>query len=59
MDAALKARDFFEFDNVCTGPVHGFSGADDYYTRCSSLQFFEASLKWAYLVFRDTTLISI
>ncbi|HBK89610.1 MAG: alpha/beta fold hydrolase [Cyclobacteriaceae bacterium] len=26
-----------EFDNVFTGPVHGFKDAMDYYTRCSSL----------------------
>jgi predicted alpha/beta-fold hydrolase len=35
----LQARTFYEFDDVFTGPVHGFAGADDYYTRSSSIQF--------------------
>ena len=42
VDAALSAKDFFEFDDVCTGPVHGFSGAENYYSRCSSLHFLPA-----------------
>lgn len=33
------ARSFWEFDDAFTAPVHGFAGADDYYTRSSSLQF--------------------
>ena len=33
----LAARTFWEFDNAATAPLHGFSGADDYYTRSSSL----------------------
>lgn len=33
------ARTFWEFDDVFTGPVHGFAGADDYYTRSSSIHF--------------------
>lgn len=28
-----------EFDNKITGPLHGFSDADDYYARCSGLPF--------------------
>ena len=28
-----------EFDQRITGPLHGFDGADDYYTRCSGVQF--------------------
>lgn len=28
-----------EFDNKITGPLHGFTDADDYYTRCSGLPF--------------------
>jgi predicted alpha/beta-fold hydrolase len=35
----MAARTFWEFDDVFTGPVHGFAGADDYYTRSSSLHF--------------------
>ena len=34
-----RARTFWEFDDVFTGPVHGFSGADDYYHRSSSIRF--------------------
>lgn len=30
---------FFEFDDQVTAPLHGFSGAEDYYTRCSCRQF--------------------
>ncbi len=33
------ARTFWEFDDAFTAPVHGFAGADDYYTRSSSLGF--------------------
>lgn len=35
----MKAKTFWEFDGSVTGPVHGFTGAQDYYTRSSSLQF--------------------
>ncbi|MCH2046874.1 MAG: alpha/beta fold hydrolase [Saprospiraceae bacterium] len=28
-----------EFDEHYTAPIHGFAGADDYYARCSALQF--------------------
>ena len=36
-----RARTFFEFDDLLTGPVHGFSGAHDYYARSSSIHFLE------------------
>lgn len=32
-----RATEFFEFDDTYTGPAHGYKGALDYYTRCSSL----------------------
>lgn len=35
----MSARTFWEFDDVFTGPVHGFAGAADYYARSSSLHF--------------------
>ena len=35
-DALLAARDLYTFDNVFTGPVHGFKGADDYWARASA-----------------------
>ena len=40
--AALgRARTLYDFDDVVTGPVHGFRDAHDYYTRSSSLQFLD------------------
>ena len=30
------ARDLRDFDEVFTGPLHGFAGADDYYARSSA-----------------------
>jgi hypothetical protein len=35
----LAARSFWEFDDLVTGPVHGFTGAHDYYSRSSSIGF--------------------
>jgi len=35
-DALRAARDLREFDEVFTGPLHGFTGADDYYARSSA-----------------------
>jgi predicted alpha/beta-fold hydrolase len=35
--AAMRAaRDLRDFDEVFTGPLHGFTGADDYYARSSA-----------------------
>jgi predicted alpha/beta-fold hydrolase len=34
-----RARTFGEFDECLTAPLHGFTGADDYYNRSSSLSF--------------------
>lgn len=34
--ALLAARDLYAFDNVFTGPVHGFKGVDDYWARASA-----------------------
>lgn len=36
---ARRAYTFREFDAAATAPLHGFSGADDYYTRSSCLPF--------------------
>jgi len=37
--ATLRARDFVEFDEAATAPIHGFASADEYYAKSSSLQF--------------------
>ena len=34
--AMRRARDLRDFDDIFTGPLHGFAGADDYYARCSA-----------------------
>ncbi len=38
-DRLLRARSVFDFDDVVTGPVHGFRNAIDYYSQSSSEQF--------------------
>lgn len=35
----MQARTFAEFDDAVTAPLHGFSGKDEYYDRCSSVAF--------------------
>ena len=35
-EAMRAARDLRDFDEVFTGPLHGFTGADDYYARSSA-----------------------
>jgi uncharacterized protein len=46
-----RASTLFDFDDVFTAPVHGFEGADDYYTRSSSLA-------WISRIRIDTLLLS-
>lgn len=36
---ALRAADFFEFDDAYTAPMNGFRDARDYYARCACGQF--------------------
>jgi predicted alpha/beta-fold hydrolase len=36
---AMSARTFAEFDDWVTAPLHGFTGMQDYYDKCSSTQF--------------------
>jgi uncharacterized protein len=38
----LAARDFFDFDGHVTAPLHGFSGAKDYWQKSSCGQFLAA-----------------
>ena len=35
----MAAKSFAEFDDALTAPLHGFSGKDEYYDRCSSMGF--------------------
>ena len=39
---AMEATTFAEFDDAVTAPLHGFSGKDEYYEKCSSLRFLSA-----------------
>ena len=36
---AMAASTFAEFDDAVTAPLHGFSGKDEYYDRCSSAAY--------------------
>jgi predicted alpha/beta-fold hydrolase len=36
-----RARTMFDFDDCFTAPVHGFTGAEDYYSRSSSLRWLD------------------
>ncbi len=35
-EALARARDLYEFDNIFTAPLHGFSGTEDYWARASA-----------------------
>jgi len=35
-------KNFKQFDDRYTAPIHGFSGAEDYWTQCSTTQFLTA-----------------
>jgi predicted alpha/beta-fold hydrolase len=39
VERAMRALSFWEFDDAANAPLHGFTGADDYYRRASSLGF--------------------
>ena len=41
-DHLAAARTMFEFDEHFTAPVHGFRGAEDYYSKSSSLHWLES-----------------
>ena len=36
-----KIKTLRDFDDFYTGPIHGFDGAEDYYSKCNSKQFLE------------------
>lgn len=39
LDRLDRIQTFYQFDDAITAPLHGFSCADDYYTRSSSRQY--------------------
>ena len=39
MARVRRSRNFREFDDAATAPLHGFAGADDYYARSSSIHY--------------------
>jgi predicted alpha/beta-fold hydrolase len=39
IEKALRSRNFIDFDEHVTAPLHGFGGYRDYYARCSSIGF--------------------
>ncbi len=41
-DEVDRLRNFYEFDELYTAPVHGFESADDYYQKCSSNYFLDS-----------------
>ena len=41
--AIAKIRTLWEFDDLITGPLHGFSGAQDYYTQSSAKHFVQSA----------------
>lgn len=42
IERVRAARSFREFDDAATAPIHGFTGADDYYTRSSAVHYLHA-----------------
>ena len=41
VDQLRACRSFRDFDDLVTGPVHGFADSHDYYTRSSSIRFID------------------
>lgn len=41
-DDIYRCKNLNQFDNIFTGPLHGYKDAEDYYTRASSKQFIKS-----------------
>ena len=41
LERVMRSRTFWEFDEYATGPLHGFTGAEDYYAKSSSIRFLD------------------
>lgn len=50
LDAALNARDFYQFDDAYTAPVNGFRDGRDYYARAACGQYLHAIRRPALVV---------
>ncbi len=42
ISALKRIESLYDFDDVYTGPIHGFKNATDYYTQSSSAQFIQS-----------------
>lgn len=42
LDLLKEVKSLYDFDDIYTGPLHGFEDADDYYHQCSSKFFLES-----------------
>jgi uncharacterized protein len=42
-EVIARIRTLWEFDDLITGPLHGFDGARDYYTRSSAKHFVQSA----------------
>jgi predicted alpha/beta-fold hydrolase len=41
LEGIHHVKNLLEFDDKFTGPIHGFAGAIDYYTKCSAIHFID------------------
>lgn len=41
-NALNTVKSLYDFDDVYTGPIHGYKGADDYYAKCSAKPFIKS-----------------
>jgi predicted alpha/beta-fold hydrolase len=48
-----KVRSLYEFDDTFTAPMWGYSGADEYYRYCSSIQFLPRIAHRCHLLFAE------
>ncbi len=39
LDRALASKNFWDYDDAATAPLHGFAGVEDYYAKSSSISF--------------------
>lgn len=51
IDALKEIKKLYDFDDIYTGPLHGFGNAENYYATCSSKQFLKS-------IQRDTLIIN-